>query len=175
MAILKTLGRQRETNISTLQDPQKEGSWFQGKDEYKGWKSNNKKEEKEEKVKDNALMSTLSKSEILRRKSDFRIIFSSGGRILGRWMAIYFLPAPERKVGFAVSSKVSTKALRNRIKRRLRELYRLNKEKFPERGRIVVFGYKNAGDCSFSLLESDLLGILKKLRDCWRGEEESCT
>ena len=107
----------------------------------------------------------LPKNEILRDKKEFNRIFSIGRWVKGRFLVLYFLPSEERKVGFAVSKKVSTNVEKNRIRRRLRELYRLNKDLFPENGHFIILGFKDVSDCSWSDLQRDLRTALRELRE----------
>ncbi len=65
----------------------------------------------------------------MRRKADFERVYSKGRRIPGRFFIGYLLlqeGAPLR-VGVVASRRVGGATIRNRAKRRLREIFRKNK------------------------------------------------
>ena len=73
----------------------------------------------------------FDKSCRLLSSADFRQVFSKGTRQHSKFfLVIYFVSkADKARLGIAVSRKVSKKAVvRNRIKRQIRESFRLNQE-----------------------------------------------
>ena len=86
-------------------------------------------------------------------------------------------PAPESedqnglRVGFTVTRKVGAATIRNRAKRRLREVAR---QVLPEHGAkgqdFVVIGRKGTLNRSFDALVGDMETALRKLR-VWRNAE----
>jgi ribonuclease P protein component len=75
---------------------------------------------------------SLKKDEILRRREEIRYAFKNSRTVISTdYFVLRYTPYTERRVLFAVERKVKKAVRRNRIKRKLRELYRLNREKFP--------------------------------------------
>ncbi len=81
----------------------------------------------------NAKRFTLPKKEIIKRSKEITDIIKNSNSVAGDLIKIYFRLSPNRdvilRVAFAVSKKVKPVVLKNRAKRLLREVYRLNKHK----------------------------------------------
>jgi ribonuclease P protein component len=77
------------------------------------------------------LRRTLRKNEILRGHQSFSTVLSKGNTLQSGVLRCFFLLGDEDekglKIGFAVSRSVRGSALRNRLRRLMREAYRLNK------------------------------------------------
>jgi len=103
----------------------------------------------------------LPKDEILRGRENFNQVFKKGQKVTGNNVSIFYFQADSKKIGFVVSKTVKKAVVRNRYKRLLREIYRLNKDKFPERGYIILLARGLSDD--FWLLQSEILTILNKI------------
>ena len=66
------------------------------------------------------------------------------------------------RVGITVSKKLGKAHIRNRARRRLREVYRLNEERFQPGWDIVVVARMKAIDCDFQELTKAYLSLAKK-------------
>ena len=66
------------------------------------------------------------------------------------------------RVGITVSKKLGKAHVRNRIRRRLREVYRLNEEKFRPGWDIVVVARSRTLDADFSKLTKSYLSLAAK-------------
>lgn len=66
------------------------------------------------------------------------------------------------RVGITVSKKLGKAHVRNHIRRRLREVYRLNEEKFQPGWDIVVVARTKSVDAEFSRLTKSYLALAKK-------------
>ena len=66
------------------------------------------------------------------------------------------------RVGITVSKKLGHAVIRNRIRRRLREVYRLNEEKFQPGFDIVVVARSRALDADFASLTKAYLSLAAK-------------
>ena len=72
------------------------------------------------------------------------------------------------RVGITVSKKLGKAHIRNQVRRRLREVYRLNEELFQSGWDIVVVARSKAVDAEFARLTKSYLALAKKagiLRD----------
>ena len=66
------------------------------------------------------------------------------------------------RVGITVSKKLGKAHIRNRTRRRIREVYRLNEEKFRPGWDIVVVARSKAVDAPFDALTKSYLSLAKK-------------
>ena len=64
----------------------------------------------------------------LKKNSDFRRLYSRGKSAVNPYMVVYWRKNKENtcRVGYTVSTKLGNAVTRNRVRRRLREIYRLN-------------------------------------------------
>ena len=72
------------------------------------------------------------------------------------------------RVGITVSKKLGKAHVRNRVRRRIREVYRLNEEQFQPGWDIVVVARSKSVDAEFSRLTKSYLSLARKagiLRD----------
>ncbi len=66
------------------------------------------------------------------------------------------------RIGITVSKKLGKAHIRNRVRRRLREVYRLNEEKFQPGWDIVVVARTRAVDAPFDRLTENYLSLAQK-------------
>lgn len=108
---------------------------------------------------------SILKGAKIRKNREFRQIYSQGKSYANKFLVLYLSPNKEEKakVGFSVSKKVGKAVVRNRVKRLLREAYRINQDKVQKKGISLVFIARNrAKDASFVQIEKALLDLLKK-------------
>lgn len=108
-------------------------------------------------------MFELNKSEILRDKRDFNEVYSKGRSYANKNLVIHVLN-DERyngKVGFAAGKKLGGAVVRNRVKRLLRETYRLCKKNLRSDCALIVMGRKN-------LIDAKVDVAIKSFRDLCR-------
>jgi len=102
----------------------------------------------------------------LKRRAEFLRVASKGRKAAVHGLVLQVLPrgddAPAR-VGFTVTKKVGNAVIRNRTKRRLREVARLLLREEPMRGAdLVLIGRDTTRGRPFPLLMDDLRRALHK-------------
>ena len=63
------------------------------------------------------------------------------------------------RLGITASKKIGTAVKRNRVKRLIREFFRLNQHHFPQGYDIVIIPYKGADGLIYSTLQEELRNI----------------
>jgi ribonuclease P protein component len=66
------------------------------------------------------------------------------------------------RVGITVGKKLGKAHIRNRLRRRFREVYRLNEEKFQPGWDMVIVARGKAIDADFSALTGNFLALARK-------------
>ena len=103
----------------------------------------------------------------LRKRAVFRKVYEDGRFVANRLLAFHFLPNPEnrQRVGFAAGKKLGGATVRNRCKRRLRECYRLNRDKMPAGMDCIIVARK-------ALLQADWAALTAAFRDALRRSRQ---
>ena len=70
------------------------------------------------------------------------------------------------RLGLTVSTKIGKAVQRNRIRRRLKEIYRLNEDKFLTGYDIVIVARSKSRMALYSELEADILSLSRRLGLC---------
>ena len=109
-------------------------------------------------------MFELRKSEILRDKRDFNAVYSKGRSYVKKNIIIHVLydDRYNGKVGFAAGKKLGGAVIRNRVKRLLRETYRLSKKNLRKDCAIIIMGRKNLIDAKVDVAIKSFRDICKK-------------
>ena len=107
---------------------------------------------------------SLRKDERLRLKKDFLRIVKQGRRYSTKnfLIIIYSQKLEKRRLGVSVSKKVGKAVERNRVKRLLREFFRLNKTILPVSCDILLIAKPGAKKLSYHQILSELSGFFKK-------------
>jgi len=105
---------------------------------------------------------TFQKQEKIRKRKEFNQAFQTGTRFDSKNFIVFVSQNPLglRRLGLTVSKKVGKAVKRNRIKRLLREFFRLNKGKMPDSKDILIIARKRA---SHRLGYKDIQAELEKL------------
>jgi len=79
---------------------------------------------------------TLPKTYLLRKKSEFDNVYRNGKRVHGEHLSLILLPnnSAHNRLGISIHGQLKGAAKRNRIKRIIREFFRLNKKFLQECG-----------------------------------------
>ena len=102
--------------------------------------------------------------ERLRTDREYREVVRKGERVGTVHYTVYrdALGGEGRKVGISAGKRAGGSVARNRMKRLLREFYRLNKDAFPQGTRTAIVVRKTPGDAALGGVCDELLPALRK-------------
>jgi len=99
----------------------------------------------------------------MRSDREYREVVTRGERIRTEHFAIYRdRPGGPRKAGISVGRQVGEAVERNRLKRVLRELYRLHKEYFPPGSRTVLVARRAPGEVTLAAARREILPAIAR-------------
>ena len=103
----------------------------------------------------------------LRKREDFLEAYARGKKTQGRHLVFYVFSngLSYHQVGLTVSRKIGSAVVRNRVKRKLREIFRANGKMIPAGHNLVMNAKRSAARASYGELQEDFLRAAK----CWRG------
>ena len=99
----------------------------------------------------------------LKNNRDFVNVYTSGKSYANRYLVIYTLKnnSDRNRLGISVSKKVGNSVVRHKLKRLIKESYRLHEKKFNSGLDIVVIARKGSDACDYAGIESALLHLMK--------------
>lgn len=76
----------------------------------------------------------LTRGDRLRKRAEFQLIYRNGVRVRGRYFVVFCMrgSSDRHRLGVTASRKVGNAVVRNRWKRRVRELFRQDRAELPD-------------------------------------------
>jgi ribonuclease P protein component len=108
----------------------------------------------------------------LKKNYEFRRLYSKGKSAASPFAVVYCRKnrtpggksgIPVNKIGITVSTKLGKAVCRNRIRRRYREIYRLNEEKLAPGYDIVTVARSRSKGAPYRVMEADFMNLCRKL------------
>lgn len=111
----------------------------------------------------------LKKLYRLSKKDNFPSILKNGGKVIGRFLVLRFVKNNQNthRLGTIISQKISSKAVcRNRIKRQINEIVRLNYAKMPSKSYfdILILPKTAIMETNYHDIEADFLSLIAALK-----------
>lgn len=102
----------------------------------------------------------------LKENRVFRRLYAKGKSAVAPTMALYCRKTgrPENRLGLTTGTKLGHAVVRNKVRRRLREIYRLHEDQLLPGYDIVVVARVRAVHSPYAQLERDFLRLAKKLQ-----------
>ncbi|MEO0088775.1 MAG: ribonuclease P protein component [candidate division WOR-3 bacterium] len=105
----------------------------------------------------------LKKWEIIRHKKEIAELKKEGKAVSNEFLTLIYLKKDKRKVLFSCEKSIKKAVKRNKLKRRLREIYRTNKEHFKDNYYFWIMGKEKALELSYNELKEKLLDLAKNV------------
>lgn len=112
---------------------------------------------------------SFSREERVRKRRRILEIYEGADKIQGSCLVLYLAEngLPHHRLGVTVSRKIGTAVIRSRVKRRLRELFRTNKNTILPFCDLVINAKRRAAVASYQELEKDFLRAARR----WGGNQ----
>ena len=112
---------------------------------------------------------------LLTKKDQYSTVYQKGNAYVNRLIVIKVMPNRYNfsRYGFSVSKAVGKAVIRNRVKRRLKEICRL--QKISPGWDIVVIARRGAGTAQYYQLRDVLIYLLIKARVLFKNSETTGT
>ena len=95
----------------------------------------------------------------------FRRLYQKGNQAGNRYLVLYARKnrTRENRVGITTGKKLGHAVTRNRVRRRLREIYRLNEDRFVPGHDIVVVARSQAVNATYAQLQDSYLALAARV------------
>lgn len=95
---------------------------------------------------------------------DFRFLYRRGLQITAGYLVIYYKKTnkKENTLGITVTKKLGNAVVRNRVRRLIRECYRLREAEMTFGYNIVIVARGRAVEADFSAIKADMGYLLRK-------------
>ena len=111
---------------------------------------------------------SFKKDDRILKRSEFLEITRSGRKLQNDCFIVFFKPGryDRPRLGITVTRKVGKAAQRNRIKRQVREYFRLNRQHLNQNWDINIVAKKKAADLSSEKVDLFLQDLFEKISNC---------
>jgi ribonuclease P protein component len=101
----------------------------------------------------------------LRKNYEFKRLYNRGESAASHLIVVYYKKngTEYNRLGVTVSAKIGGAVLRNRIRRRLKEIYRLTEKSLKTGNDIVIVARMKSGCANYHELEASAMNLFRKL------------
>jgi len=100
----------------------------------------------------------------LRKNAEFRIVYKRGKSFSNKFLVLYVKNNGTHinRIGISVSKKVGKSVIRSRVKRLIKESYRLNSDNLKQGHDLVVIARTMCRVENYKTIEHSLINLFKK-------------
>ena len=111
----------------------------------------------------------MKRTMTVKENYEFRRIYAKGRSGVSPYLVVYVRPnrRGRNRLGVTVSTKLGHAVVRNRVRRRIREIYRLNKAKMLPGYDLIVVARVRAVETDYQKLDRTYLRLLEQLDLLW--------
>lgn len=115
-------------------------------------------------------LKTLSDKNRVKKRRDFTRVYQRGKSVAGKDLVLCWRKTglPVYRVGFTVSKKVGNAVVRNKVRRRLKEISRLRTELFLPGRDYIIIARPSASRISYREMEKELDRLAGKIKPSWK-------
>ena len=110
----------------------------------------------------------MNKENRLRKNTEFNRVYKFGKNYWNRNLVIYVCKRENEsdptRIGYTITKKIGNAVMRNKIRRRMKEIIRLNFHKIESGYDIIIIPKRNIVDLSYQDLESSMIHIMSLAR-----------
>ena len=109
---------------------------------------------------------TFNKENVLRKNRQFQAVYKTGKSYANKHLVLYVMPNLESKprIGFAVGKRLGGAVVRNRVKRLLREAFRLNQHSLKQGFDLIIIGRQPVVGKDFKAVNKAVLDLFGRAK-----------
>ncbi len=106
----------------------------------------------------------MNKEKIIKNSQEFTSIISTGKSVKNNYFKIFYIPTEKNLYGITVPKKVGKAHLRNKLKRRLKNIILTNEKDIQNNMSYVIIIKEASLELEYSAMENSFLNLIKKVR-----------
>ncbi|MNI13386.1 Ribonuclease P protein component [compost metagenome] len=107
----------------------------------------------------------VEKTYRLTKREDFNKVYRYGKSMANQQFVLYYMPQPKLeqfRLGVSVSKKVGNAVVRNRLRRMMKEIVRLNKDRMTLQYDYILIARKPVLEMDYQAMEKSIFHVIRK-------------
>lgn len=108
----------------------------------------------------------MNKYESLKNNIDFRKVYDNGKSLSNKFLVMFYIKngLSYNRVGFSTTKKLGNAIIRNRVKRLIKEAFRLNNTDMSNGYDIIFLARIRSNTANYKDIEKSILNLLKRTK-----------